>query len=273
MTTWSLDRRVALGEDEIAWDRFGDGPPLVLVHGFPSNSFIWRDVAPRLAETRSVYAYDMIGFGASTQREGQDVFIAGQARILNGLLDHWGLDRPDIAGHDIGAAVVALTHAASPRFRRIALLSAAIVRPCVTENTLHVQRHIDAYRTMPAALYSEILSIQIRSADFRPMLEEVLAAYRAPWSGAAGQAAYYRFVGQMADEEFARAEAAVSGIEVPTLILWGAEDRWTAPERGDFLERLILDSRQVRVPGGGHFVMDDEPGAVADALVRFFDEI
>jgi pimeloyl-ACP methyl ester carboxylesterase len=100
-----------------------------------------------------------------------------------------------------------------------------------------------------------------------------LAAYRAPWSGAAGQAAYYRFVGQMADEEFARAEAAVSGIEVPTLILWGAEDRWTAPERGDFLERLILDSRQVRVPGGGHFVMDDEPGAVADALVRFFDEI
>ncbi|MDA0702024.1 MAG: alpha/beta hydrolase [Proteobacteria bacterium] len=272
MSAWCLSRRAAFGEDEIAWDRFGEGPPLVLVHGFPSNSFVWRDVAPRLAESRTVYVFDMMGFGASSQREGQDMFIRGQARVLNRLLDHWGLDRPEIAGHDIGAAVVAMAHAASPRFRRIALLSAAIVRPCVTENTRHVQSHIEAYRTMPPALYQGILTIQIRSADFRPMPDTVVEAYRKPWTGAAGQAAYYRFVGQMSDVQMAQAEEAVTGIEVPTLILWGTEDSWTAPERGDALERLIPDSHQTRVAGGGHFVMDDEPVAVADALDRFFVE-
>jgi pimeloyl-ACP methyl ester carboxylesterase len=84
----------------------GQAPPLVLVHGFPSNSFIWRDVAPRLAESRTVYVFDMMGL--EMPRRGataRTCSSAGQAPILKRLLDRWGLDRPDIAGHDIGAAM------------------------------------------------------------------------------------------------------------------------------------------------------------------------
>jgi pimeloyl-ACP methyl ester carboxylesterase len=65
---WDLQRRLRVGADEIAWDVLGDGPPVVLVHGFPSHSFIWRDVAARLAARRTVHLLDLIGFGQSPKR-------------------------------------------------------------------------------------------------------------------------------------------------------------------------------------------------------------
>src|SRR5688500_12593026 len=53
--TWNLRRRLTLSGGEIAYDVLGDGPPLILVHGTPSRSYIWRDVALRLADRFTVY--------------------------------------------------------------------------------------------------------------------------------------------------------------------------------------------------------------------------
>ncbi|MDQ3664214.1 MAG: hypothetical protein M3353_06080 [Actinomycetota bacterium] len=47
---WRLERSVDTTRGQIAWDRFGEGPPLVLVHGTPSRSVMWREVVPPLAE-------------------------------------------------------------------------------------------------------------------------------------------------------------------------------------------------------------------------------
>ncbi len=49
MSEWQLTRRASVQGVEVAYDVLGEGPPLVLVHGFPSNSYIWRNVAPALA--------------------------------------------------------------------------------------------------------------------------------------------------------------------------------------------------------------------------------
>jgi pimeloyl-ACP methyl ester carboxylesterase len=63
---WVLRERFATGKGDIAWDRLGEGPPVVLVHGTPWSSWTWRRIAPRLAERFSVYVFDLLGFGAPT---------------------------------------------------------------------------------------------------------------------------------------------------------------------------------------------------------------
>ncbi|MBA3951665.1 MAG: alpha/beta fold hydrolase, partial [Rubrobacter sp.] len=87
----------------VAFDVFGEGPPVVLVHGTPSRSYIWRNVAPALAERFTVYVFDLLGYGDSEPKT-RDVSIAAQSRLLTELIGRWGLEAPAIAGHDIGGA-------------------------------------------------------------------------------------------------------------------------------------------------------------------------
>jgi pimeloyl-ACP methyl ester carboxylesterase len=65
MGEWVLPQRFASDEGEIACDRLGDGPPVVMVHGTPWSSWTWRRVAALLAERFSVYVFDLLGFRAS----------------------------------------------------------------------------------------------------------------------------------------------------------------------------------------------------------------
>ena len=65
MAEWVLRERFVTDAGEIAWDRLGEGSPVVMVHGTPWSSWTWRRVAPRLAERFSVYVFDLLGFGAA----------------------------------------------------------------------------------------------------------------------------------------------------------------------------------------------------------------
>lgn len=80
----------------------GDEPPLVLLHGIPTSSLLWRDVIPMLAQTRRVIAPDMLNYGRSDKPQRADVSIAAQTRILIGFMNALGLGRVDLAAHDIG---------------------------------------------------------------------------------------------------------------------------------------------------------------------------
>src|SRR5918992_930169 len=95
MAEWVLRQRFASDEGEIAWDRLGDGPPVVMVHGTPWSSWTWRRVAAFLAERFSVYVFDLLGFGASDKRAGQDVSLAGHGARLAAL--HEGVLRAYVA--------------------------------------------------------------------------------------------------------------------------------------------------------------------------------
>lgn len=269
--SWQLTERFAFDGDEIAWQAFGDGQPLVLVHGFPSNSYLWRDVIPVLSRDHLVYVFDLRGFGLSSKREGQDVFIPAQARVLAALVEHWALDEPLVAGHDIGAATTAWAHVEhGVPFRRIALISAAMLNPCITENTRHVQAHLSAYETMPAAVYSQILRTQISSADYGPMRDADLEAYMRPWLGEQGQAAYFRFVSQIDEAVFDETERIATAIDVPVRIVWGDGDTWIPSSHGDRLAELIPDARLTTVPEAGHFITDEAASPVSGALADFF---
>jgi pimeloyl-ACP methyl ester carboxylesterase len=72
---WRLRQRARPSGGEIAFDVFGDGPPVILVHGTPSRSYIWRGVVPALAESHVVLVFDLLGFGESQRREGMDSSI------------------------------------------------------------------------------------------------------------------------------------------------------------------------------------------------------
>jgi pimeloyl-ACP methyl ester carboxylesterase len=268
---WHLRERARLSGGVVAHDRLGRGAPLVLVHGTPSWSYLWRRVAPMLAADFTVHLLDLLGYGDSEKGDDLDVSIAAQARVLTELLDLWGLDQPLIAGHDIGGAIVLRAHLIEGRaFEGMALVDSVVFNPWLTPTTMHIRAHLDTYRTMPTHIYEQVVRAHLRTAVHRRLDEETLAGYMEPWRGATGQAAYFHKIAQFGEPDTAELEPLLGTIATRTLIVWGENDSWIAPEVAERTHRAIPGSRVSMIAGAGHFCTEDAPEAVAQALSGFF---
>ena len=243
----------------------------MLVHGTPSWSYLWRNVAPKLAPHFTVYVFDLLGYGNSKAGTGAEVSIRVHAEVLAKLLEEWRLEDPAIAGHDIGGASALRAHLVlGIRVRRIALLDAVVLAPWVTPTTRHVQAHLDAYRTMPPHIFEQVTATHLRTAVHGDLGEEALAAYQAPWEGAEGQAAYLQKVAYFNEADTREFEPLLRTIAVPVRIIWGEKDTWIDPGIAVRLRDLIPTAELTLVPGAGHFLTEDAPDEVTAALVEFF---
>jgi pimeloyl-ACP methyl ester carboxylesterase len=270
---WRLSKTYDAVGGIVAYDVLGDGPPVVLVHGTPSWSYLWRNVASELAQRFTVYVWDLLGYGSSEKREGQDVSIGAQTRTLVELLELWELEQPCIAGHDIGGAItLRLMLLEGRRFRRVALCDAVAIAPWITAFSRHVQHHLEAFQTVPEHIHRQMIAAHLRTAIARDVSDAELEPYLRPWLGAIGQAAYYRQVAQF-DERYTREiEPRYGEIRTPTLVLWGEQDGWLAPDFGRRLAEAIPDARLLAVPNAGHFLPEDQPRSVAETLASLYSE-
>ena len=133
----------------------------------------------------------------------------------------------------------------------------------------HVRAHLEAYQTLPGKLYEQIMRAHVPTTMHRPMEEETFQAYFRPWQGPAGQAAYYKFLGQFDEGYLSRIEGKLGQIAMPTLVIWGREDTWIPLSHGEQLKALIPGAQLRIVPEAGHFIMDDAPEAVSGLLSQF----
>jgi pimeloyl-ACP methyl ester carboxylesterase len=268
---WALRRRVELSGGRLAYDVFGEGPPVVLVHGTPSWSYLWRNVVPALSERFTVYVYDLLGYGNSPASSTSDLSIAAHGRRLGELLEYWQLERPAIAGHDIGGAVALSAHLLHDRaVRRLALVDAVVLSPWITPTTRHIQSHVDAYRTMPLHIYEQIVAAHIRTAVARPLSADAFAGYLAQWRGREGQEAYLRKVVQFDEAVSGQIEPLLATMATPVLLLWGEADAWLEPGIARRLQRTLPNAELSLIPDAGHFSPEDAPDEVAAALLEFF---
>ena len=271
--TWNLRSRIALPQGEIAYDVLGYGQPLILVHGTPSRSYIWRDVALRLADRFTVYVFDLLGFGQSERREELDVSISGQARVLARLVEAWELETPSIAGHDIGGAIALRANLLEGvPFECIALLDSAVLRPWITPTTRHVKAHLDVYATMPARVFEAIVASHLRTATHSPLDQHAFDTYLEGWKGESGQRLYLQKDAQLDESDTAEFEPLLPSIGVPVSIIWGEQDAWLDPALAERLHEIIPTSDLLVLPETGHFAMEDSPREVAATLFDFFTD-
>jgi pimeloyl-ACP methyl ester carboxylesterase len=271
MDEWTLGREYGSSQGAVRYEVYGEGPPLVLVHGTPFSSFVWRKVVSALAEAMSVYVYDLPGFGSSEKREGQDVSLAAQGRVLSELLGHWELDEPAVVGHDIGGAAVLRAHLLEGRdFRAIALIDAVALSPWGSPFYCLVQDHVGVFRRIPAYMHEAMVAAYVRDATFVPMDDGALGPYIEPWLGAEGQEAFYRQIRQNDPRYTDEIEPLYARIKRPVMVVWGEDDRWIPVEKGRKLHEAIPGSRLETIPRCAHLAQEDATAAVVEHLAGFF---
>ena len=257
----------------------GDGPPLLLVHGWPETWYAWRLLMPTLARDFTVIAVDQRGIGLSDKpREGYDT--ATLANDLVGLMDALGHDRFAIVGHDTGFAIayaVAADHA--DRVDRIALAEIPGPPGSTPSPPLFV----------PAPLNDRLWHIPFSRVENVPEQlvqgrEDVFFGYEFAIQGGglpADVIAYYVALLSQPDVltgsfGFYRAfDATVAQNEqrkehrltMPVLAI-GGETSY-ADHVAQAMQLLADDVHGVTITGAGHWVAEEAPDQVIDALSTF----
>jgi pimeloyl-ACP methyl ester carboxylesterase len=267
---WDLPGSFDFEGQVVRFGAIGEGPPLVLVHGTPFSSVVWRRIAPHLARRRRVFYFDLLGYGRSEMREGQDVSLGVQNRVLCNLLDHWGAARPDVVAHDFGGATALRALLLDRRaYRSLTLIDPVALAPWGSPFVRHVRQHEAAFSGLPAYIHAAILPAYIGGAAHRRLSAEALRLYVEPWLSAAGQAAFYRQIAQMDQKYTDEIEGRYGEIGCPTQILWGEQDAWIPIERGRALAAAIPKAVFRAIPDAGHLVQEDAPEAIVAALLDF----
>lgn len=263
-----LDRTYLFQGNKVAWGRIGRGPPLVLIHGTPFSSQVWRRIAPLLARHWTVHTFDLLGYGASEMREGQDVSLGVQNRLLASLFVEWEVERPDVLAHDFGGATALRGYFLNGlRYRTLTLFDAVALAPWGSPFVAHVRQHEAAFIGLPPYAHEALLRAYLQRAAHHPLSEEAFRLYTEPWLGDVGQAAFYRQIAQMDERYTDEVEKLYEPLDCPVKVLWGEEDEWISIERGEALAARISTRSLVRVSSAGHLVQDDAPEALVAAML------
>ncbi len=267
---WDLSGALDVDGDAVRYGVFGDGPPVVLVHGTPFSSHEWHWIAPQLAVTHRVHLFDLLGYGRSAMRAGQDVSLGVQNGILAALLDRWGLDRPLVVAHDFGGATALRAHLLSGcDYERLLLIDPVAIAPWGSPFVRHVRDHEAAFAGIPGYIHEAIVRAYLRDAIHQPVSDDALGPYVAPWRGETGRAAFYRQIAQMDMRYTDEIEALIPDVRCPVSILWGAEDKWIPAAQGRRLHGMIPGSAYREVAGAGHLMQEDAPAAIVAEFYRF----
>lgn len=272
-TTPFLDRDVVVDGVRIACRDRGAGDPVVFVHGTPSHAYIWRNVLPAVeAQGYRVIAYDLLGYGHSERPVDRDTSVAGQAVLLERLLEHLEVERFTLVAHDIGGAVAqifAIKHA--ERVTALVLLDTVSYDSWPSETWREIIRHhLAAYAAMPADEFETMLRRQLEMtvADPANMAPETLEAYLAPHRSALGRASFFEHQVRHYDSTYTeRIVDQLAQLTMPVRILWGAQDRWQPTTYAKRLAGDIPNAKLVVIPDAGHFVIEDAPERVTEEIL------
>jgi len=256
----------------IAWTRAGSGPPVVFCHGTPFSSRVWAPYAEALADRFTVHLWDLPGYGRSSKDPEHRVAADVHAKALRALLDHWGLDRPQVVAHDLGGLVSLRAHLVEgAAYASLFLVDVVAIPPSGSPFFTFVQDNPELLAQLPAYIHEAMVRAYVGNATHRGLSPEDLEALVAPWTGPEGQAAFYRQIADYDLELLDQNESQLPRLDLPVRVLWGTDDAWIPLETGRRLAGLIAGAVMTEVPGAGHLMQYDAPVALATALGDWLD--
>lgn len=259
-----MEERARIGDLEIAYERAGSGPPLVLLHGYVGDGrSTWRHQIDNLSSDFTVLAWDAPGAGLSTDPP-ESFGMNGYADCLAALLTELGIERAHIGGISFGAALaIAFAHR-HPSVPRSLVLTSAYAGWAGSLPSPEVQRRLDQAlrlshvtpREFCAALLPTMFRKSVPEADVAAFAEAMAAFHPAGFRAMA-----------IACAENLR--DALPAIGVPAMLIYGEDDVRAPREVAESLHAAIKGSRLVFAPGAGHVCTIESPGFVNDVIRGF----
>jgi len=247
---------------------------VVLIHGFGTCSFLWRNIGPSLAITQhTAYAVDLLGYGESDRPFDADFGLAAQADYLERAMTALRVARAAVVGVDIGAAIALRLAVLRPeRVARLVLvnpvahddLPAGDIRT-IQRNTARFALSVSRGLFGAAPLLTPILTGSV--ADPSHMPPTLVGRYLAPFVGQEGVTHLLALARAVRSTDLEDLELAQ--VRAHTLIVRGERDAWVDAFVSQRLAAVIPDCRTISLPNAARLVPEDAPDELADIVTSF----
>lgn len=268
--------RVPVGPGAMHVERYGHGgTAVILIHGFATSSFLWRNVAPAITDAgHTAYAVDLFGHGESDRPFDADFGIAAQAEYLDAAMTALRVARGVLVGVDLGADVGLRLAATRPeRVEKLVLINPPVFDELPAKDITQMQRNTAkfAFRTRrgilgAAPLIEAVLKKSVSDPE-KHMPTKLIARYLAPFVGKDGTNHLLSLASSISAEDLEDID--LRSIHVPSLIVWGEDDPFVEGRVAEKLTNALPDGRLVRMPGIGRLLPEENPERLVQMLLDF----
>jgi pimeloyl-ACP methyl ester carboxylesterase len=262
-------RRVRTAGGELAVVEHGDpqDPAVVFLHGFPASSYLWRNVAPLFSPWMRVVVPDLLGCGDSDRSGAADLGLLAQAGYVRDLLDGLDLEQVAVVGHGFGGGIAQLL-ALEGRAAAMVLVDSIAFDGWPSDAARRAQERAAASEPgLGAAVVRAALERGVGHQE--RLTEEDLAEYLRPFTGEQGDAACARFLLALDGLGLGEQEAALEGLEVPTLVLWGEDDPYLPADLAERLGDALPMATVALLPGCSHLLPEDAPETIGPLMFEY----
>jgi len=251
--------KIQVNNVSLAYEKFGSGAPLMLIHGFPFDHTIWNDVTALLKDKFTLILPDLRGFGQSTTVESPYT-MSDMADDLAGLLDHLGIEKIALAGHSMGGYVALAFAKKYPR--RVNGLALVASQTAADSSEVKDRRYQTAAEVAQkgVGIVAEGMTSKL-SADMR------VQAFVRPLMEFQTPAAVIGALKAMAEREDTLSY--LSSASFPVVLIHGNADILIPGDRAREVKSTLPSAHLVELHGAGHMPMMELPTETADGLKLF----
>ncbi|MGB1015467.1 MAG: alpha/beta fold hydrolase [Nannocystaceae bacterium] len=277
MTSTHTSNFIRVGELNLHYLEAGKGPPVLLLHGWPTSSFLWRHTLDAIAQHNRVIALDLPGFGRSDKPLSASYSFRFYERVLEGFLDALGCENVGLAVHDLGGPVGlywALRH--QERVRRLALLN-TLVYPRVSwaVAAFVASSYLPGLRSLLVSPRGLRWAMQIGVHDRSQLSQETFEGVCAPFASRDARKVLLKTAHSLHPGGMREIAERLPSYAGPVRIIYGAKDR-ILPDVADTMKKVARDLPQAtttRLADCGHFLQEERGQEIGEYLRDFFAEI
>jgi pimeloyl-ACP methyl ester carboxylesterase len=267
-------KQVSVDGINISYTEQGEGNPIVLVHGIPTSSFLWRDMIEDLSAHGRVIALDLPGFGFSDPPNNEDYSLSNYARILESFLEALSIERATLICHDYGGPIT-LTYALKhpEKYDRLIILD-TFLHTDIPPFPLSMKiARIRPFGEIFMRFWGQDIArsgLEMGVMDKSRISDEIVQRYYMPDGNPAKM--NKTMLGTLRvdyTEDLEIIEKHLKTIEKPTLIIWGEKDKFLPLSLGEKIHKDIPGSKMEILSDCGHFIQEDQPEKATEIIIEF----
>lgn len=251
----------------------GKGDPILLIHGFPTSSYLWRNIIIELSDQFHVIAIDLPGYGQSDKRIEDSYSFRYYNRILSGFLDQLDIESITLGVHDVGGPIGLYWMVQNMgRVDRLILFN-TLVYPKFSwaVKLFGLATVIPGVRSWLTSADGIRWAMRLGVHNKDKLTQEIIKNYQSPFVDKQSRKVLLKSVQRLSLKGFKEIEEKLHSFKGPIQIIFGENDK-ILPKVASTMKRVQQNLPQadiVALPKTGHFLQEDDPGRISEIIRTF----
>jgi pimeloyl-ACP methyl ester carboxylesterase len=266
---------IEVGETKIHYLSVGTGDAILMIHGWPTSSCLWRNVMLPLAKNKQVIAIDLPGLGKSSKSLKVSYSFNYYEKIISQFLNQLKIEKVNLVVHDLGGPVGLMWAVRNPDKVSSLVLLNTLVYPEMSwaVKLFMLMTFLPGVRNWLSSKSGIIWAMRLGVFNKQNLTPEILENYYLPFEAENSRKALLKSVQRLSPKGFSTIAEKLPEFNVPVRLIYGENDK-ILPDIAKTMERVKQDLPQAElfsIPNCGHFLQEDEPEKVAELMSEFYD--